>query len=249
MLPPARRRQAARAISSRVESFMARRHRRAVFGPPSSECVTRSRSRPYSTTPWMTLGRRWRHDDVVLRPGPAVRVCRACYLGWATFDFCPGFKRIQVFPMLSSIMNSMVFIKINLTLFRGCEKWFKMTIFAIFGLKLDKITHKTLTSEKKQTVMNKMNRTGIQLSFCTTFILVSLLLKWVFPSLKQNFVSGAPLVAGFESRPRQHFSRERDTNFSQRRGLIEVASWIMWGYDYIWVCTLSFGLVEVIKRY
>ena len=51
-----------------------------------------------------------------------------------------------------------------------------------------------------------MNRTGIQLSFDTTFIHVSHMVEWVFPSLKQIFASGDPLVAGFESRPRRNFS-------------------------------------------
>ena len=63
-----------------------------------------------------------------------------------------------------------------------------------------------------------MNRTGIQLSFDTTFIHVSLMVEWVFPSLKQIFASGDPLVAGFESRPRWNFSLERETNFSHQRG-------------------------------
>ena len=49
-----------------------------------------------------------------------------------------------------------------------------------------------------------MNRTGIQLSFDTPFISVSLMVEFVFLSLKQKFASGDPLVAGFESRPCQH---------------------------------------------
>ena len=45
-----------------------------------------------------------------------------------------------------------------------------------------------------------MNRTGIQLWFDTTFITVSLMVEWVFPSLKPKFPSGDPLVAEFEVR-------------------------------------------------
>ena len=66
-----------------------------------------------------------------------------------------------------------------------------------------------------------MNRTGIQLSFDTTFIPVSLVVEFVFSPLKQIFFSGDPLVAGFESRLLQHFSWERDANFSHRRGSLE----------------------------
>ena len=111
-----------------------------------------------------------------------------------------------------------------LTLFRGRQKSLKMTVFfSIFGLKWDIIAHSTLTYEWKPTVMNEMNRTGIQLSFDITFIPVSLMVKCVFPYLKQKIADGDPLVAGFKSRPRQHFSRERYTKFSHRRGPIEDA--------------------------
>ena len=98
-----------------------------------------------------------------------------------------------------------------------------MTIFPIFGLKWDIIAHSTFTYEWKQAAMTEMNRTGIQLSFDTTFMPVSLMVKCVFPSLKQKFAAGDPLVAGFESRPRQHFIRERYTKFSHRRGPTEDA--------------------------
>ena len=90
--------------------------------------------------------------------------------------------------------------------FRGCEKSLKMAVLPIFGLSWDIIGHSTLTAERKQLEKNEMNRNGIQLSFDTIFILVSLVVEWVFPSLKRKFASGDPLVAGFESRPRRHFS-------------------------------------------
>ena len=62
-------------------------------------------------------------------------------------------------------------------LFRGRENPLKMSIFPIFGLKWDIIAHSTLPSEKKQAAMNEMNKNGIQLSFDTTFIHVSLMVK------------------------------------------------------------------------
>ena len=49
----------------------------------------------------------------------------------------------------------------------------KMSVLAIFGLKWDIIAHSTLTTEGKQAATNRMNRTGIQLSFDTAFITVS----------------------------------------------------------------------------
>ena len=93
-----------------------------------------------------------------------------------------------------------------MTLFRGREKSLKMAVFPIFGLKWDIIAHSTITTEGKQAATTVMNRTGFQLSFDTTFITVSLMVEFVFPPLKQKFASGDPLVVGFESRPRQHFS-------------------------------------------
>ena len=96
-----------------------------------------------------------------------------------------------------------------------------MAVFPIFDLKLDITAHSTLTAEGKQAATNGMNRTDIQLSFDIYFIPASLMVEFVFPPLKQKFASGDPLVAGFESRPRQHFSWERDANFSHRRGPLE----------------------------
>ena len=92
-----------------------------------------------------------------------------------------------------------------MNLLRGCEKSLKMAFFQTFGVKWDIISHNTLTAEGKQAATNGMDRTGIQLSLDTTFIPVSLMVEFVFPSLKGNIASGDLLVAGFESRPRQHF--------------------------------------------
>ena len=64
------------------------------------------------------------------------------------------------------------------------------------------------TEELKQMAMDRMNRTGIQLLFDTTFIPVSLMVEWVFSSLKRKFASGDPLVTGFESRLHRHFNWE-----------------------------------------
>ena len=77
-----------------------------------------------------------------------------------------------------------------------------MAVFVFFGLKWDIIANSTLTAEGKQEATNGMNRTGVHLSFDTTFIPVSLMVELVFPSLKHKFASGDLLVAGFESRPR-----------------------------------------------
>ena len=82
----------------------------------------------------------------------------------------------------------------------------KMAVFPIFGLKWNIIAHNTLTTEGKQAATNEMNRTGIQPSFDTIFIPVSLTEECVFPSLKRKFASGDPLLAGFESRPCRHFN-------------------------------------------
>ena len=96
-----------------------------------------------------------------------------------------------------------------------------MAVFLIFYLKWDITAHSTLTAEGKEVATHGMNRTGIQLSFDTTFIPVSRMVEFVFSPLKQKFVSSDPLVAGFESRPLQHFSWERDAKFSHRRGSLE----------------------------
>ena len=124
-----------------------------------------------------------------------------------------------------------------------------MAVFPIFDLKWDITAYSTLTAEWKEAATNGMNRTGIQLSFVTVFIPVSLILEFVFPTLKQKFASGDPLVAGFESRPRQHFSWEREANFSHRRGPLEDDLSVMSWNDYICVYTLSLGISKVILRY
>ena len=54
-----------------------------------------------------------------------------------------------------------------------------MSVFPIFGLKWDVITHSTLAAEQKQAATNGMDRTGVHLSFAiaTTFIPVSLMVE------------------------------------------------------------------------
>ena len=51
---------------------------------------------------------------------------------------------------------------------------------------------------KDQVVRNGMNRTDIQLPFHTMLIPASLVIEWTFPADIRNFVSGNPLVGGFE---------------------------------------------------
>ena len=82
----------------------------------------------------------------------------------------------------------------------------KAAVFPVFDLKWDIIAHSTLSTEVKQVATNGVNRNGIQLSFDTTFLPVSLMLEWVIQSLKRTFAPGDPLVAGFEPRSRRHFT-------------------------------------------
>ena len=58
------------------------------------------------------------------------------------------------------------------------------------------MVYSTYTTEKKQVVANGMNGTDIQLSFDATFISVSLMVQWAFPTVKRKFTSGDPVMAG-----------------------------------------------------
>ena len=110
---------------------------------------------------------------------------RICKLGWATFDFLSQILMdTGFFPCSQACWFWWCSSKLISTWFRDHEKSLKMAVFLIFDLKWDIIAHSTLTSEGKQAAMNGMNRTCIQLSFDTTFIPVSLMIKWVFPPLK-----------------------------------------------------------------